>query len=123
MMPSHHSAAYNARPHKEVVYWTANKAGQREIKNWLSKEVEGDGDPFYASFLNWCAAAMDKLKYPGSKYPSTEAKEYAETVRQVLRKQPLDVREFIGIMENYHNGPFQSGLKCGHIGKPHKAGM
>lgn len=122
-MPSHYSAAYNARPHKEVVYWTADEAGQREIRKWLLKEVESDEGPFYAFFLNWCCKEVDRLRNPQSQWPEPGSQERAQQVRAVLRKRPLDVREFIGIMEMYLHRYFRSGLKCGHIGQPDKAGM
>jgi hypothetical protein len=45
--------------------------------------------------------AIDKLKNPSAKYPTNADKVKGEKVRSVLRQEPLDVREFIGLMESY----------------------
>lgn len=93
------------------------------IKKWFMDTFEREFLPnFYAGFINWCCAEVDKYKNPASKYATVAREEQALKVWQVLRQQPLDVREFIGLLEIYHNGSFQSGLKTGHIIKPRKAG-
>lgn len=115
------SVRYIARPRSKVAYWTADKDGRRMIKEWFLDTFEGESLPFYASFINWCCAEVDKFKNPRAKYANEAREEQARKVWQVLRQQPLDVREFIGLMKVYYNGSFQSGLRGGHIYKPRKA--
>jgi hypothetical protein len=104
-----------------VKYWTADASGQHLIEKWLEREHEDNEFCFYASFINWCSHQVDKLKCPATKYPHAEDEVKAQKVRDVLRQQPLDVREFIGLMEVYSRGPWRSGIKTGPIPVPHKA--
>lgn len=66
------SARANYRPSVEVKYWAANASDQHETEEWLESELENDSMSFYASFLNWCIAQVQKLKDPRAKYPEEE---------------------------------------------------
>ena len=100
-------------------YWTADASGENDIEEWLATEIDGEpAGVFYASFLNWCSAQVDKLKNPRSKYKTAEEKVKAEEVRYVLRQQPLDVREFIGLMERCFRDSWPGGVKSGYIPRP-----
>lgn len=115
------SARIGATPYAEVRYWTADDEGQRQIYKWLVSELETEGGVFYASFLNWCIATVDKLKNPAAKWVGEE-RAMAERTRGVLREQPLDVRDFVELMESYKKGSWKGGLKTGQIGRPQKPG-
>jgi len=109
----------DAQPSVEVKYWTASASDQSEIESWLLSEI--NGEPclvFYASFLNWCSATVDKLKNPSAKYKSAEERVKAEEVRSVLRQQPLEVREFTALMGRYFRGSWVGGVKSGYIARP-----
>ena len=110
----------SALPNVEVKYWTADASGQEEIKEFFENEI--DGEPrlvFYASFLNWCNKHVLKLREPMAKYKSDRDKAEAEALRDTLRKQPLDVREFIGLMARFFRGPWKGGMHTGLIVEVH----
>jgi hypothetical protein len=114
------SARISAHPHVGLKYWTAQPRDQRHIKEWIDEELD-DHLTIYACFINWCAGQVDKLKNPSAKYPTNADKVRGEKVRPVLRQEPLDVREFIGLMESYFEREWRLGIRTGPIGQPHKA--
>lgn len=120
MAPSARLNAHPRRPTVELEYWTAQPSDQRLIAKWINENVD-DHFTFYACFINWCGKHVQKLKDPRSKYNSEADKVKAEKLREVLRQEPLDVREFIGLMESYSKFEWHSGNKTGLIGMPHKA--
>ncbi|GAB7330882.1 hypothetical protein MBLNU13_g02410t2 [Cladosporium sp. NU13] len=95
------SARDSALPRVEVKFWTADALGEEEIKEFLENDI--DGEP--------------KLVDPVAKYQSDRERVEAETLRDTLRKQPLDVREFMGLMARYFRGPWKGGLQTGPIVK------
>jgi len=116
------SARINAQPHVEMKYWTAGRRDQRYIEEWIDEQDEITSHlHFYSSFINTCHKQVDKLRHPFARYPHEYERVMAEKVRSVLRQQPLDVREFIGLMEGYSAGGWKSGDKTGQIAKPYKA--
>jgi hypothetical protein len=107
---------------RSLKYWTAQPSDQRTIAEWIEDRFDVNQHIwFYASFLNWCGAHSQKLKDPRAKYPSEEHKVKTATVREVLRQEPLDVREFIGLMEDYFKEEWRAGTKTGLIRAPHQA--
>ena len=114
------SARASALPSVEVKFWTADASGQEEIKEFLTNEIAGKPRlVFYASFLNWCNKHVQKLGDPRAKYQNDGAKVEAEALRDTLRKQPLDIREFIGLMARYFRGPWKGGMQSGPIVEVH----
>jgi hypothetical protein len=112
----------NYQPSVELKYWTADDSGEEEIEEWLRNEIEGEPClVFYASFLNWCNQQVQKLGDPRAKYQSPEEKVKAEALRETLRKQPLDINEFTGLMARYFRGPWKGGMKTGAISDPNNA--
>lgn len=59
----------------QLRYWTADVAGGHTIGKWLVDELEDDRLAFFASFVNWSACQVQRVKNPGTKWPGVEEKE------------------------------------------------
>jgi hypothetical protein len=72
------------RPVTQLRYWTADAAGGHTIGKWLADELGDDRLAFSASFTNWSARQVQRVKNPGTNWPGAEEKERASNVLAVL---------------------------------------
>lgn len=106
----------------KVTYWTADEAGQRAIKKWLKSVLEDDALTFYASFINWCTQQVTKFKHPLAKYNTNADRERAANIMPMLREKPLNIRSFVGLMNDYLEREWRRGVKRGNIINPEAQG-
>ena len=107
---------------RQLKFWTADDEGNANIGKWLAKELGDERLAFFASFTNWCSQQAQRVSNPQTNWKTEELQKRAEDLRVVLRTQPLNVRAYIGLLEDYLKHNSVSGPVAGRIAKPGSAG-
>lgn len=103
-------------------YWTADQEGSAQIEEWLYDHLNFNYISFYASFINWCHQQVSRSRNPNTKFHGEADKARSQNVWDVLRKLPLDMPAFFGLMDDYGKTQWGAGDKLGYIPDPGKAG-